>query len=430
MKLFKKKNKKNNNELNLDSPTKNIGSEFGSKKVKRIDFIKQDFYSKPKWLSILKYVGIGVLYLILLLSFIRVPYVGAFFDSVFFSFLFGWGKYLIYIFAFALAIIYWFPNAYKFVCKKRNLILYYPLILFSFSLVLSGIGVYVDDLNNSASFSEFFVGTPNSYITAWHNLDWGNVDSTKVFYANPHAFGGLITMFIVACFSYISSALLIIIGIVILALVIFFMVSKKNNKIKNLVSNINRKFKKPQKVEISNYSAETKKVDFNDEKATDLQNNKKVNESVNNKNNINNNNVKNQNINSNDTFNLAATQLLNDSSKNTKTFELTNDNNQFNFSNDIEFNNESLLDIKNHKFDSSVKYDIVKNYINSSDYDVEKYPRIDQIYNNSRDYLPILSKELNHFISTLSSYFGINQLNFKLVNKEVMYQSVSATFVF
>ena len=425
MKIFnKKKSNKEKTSVNFEGSSKNNKS-----KISRIQLIKEDLKSEPKWLAILKYVGIGLIYLILLLSFIRVPYVGAFFDSVFFSFFFGWGKYLIYLFAFVIAILYWFPNIFKLVWNKKNLLIYYPIILISFCLILSGIGVYVEHLNNSSSFSQYFVGTNVSYITAWNNLDWGNVGSTKVFYANPYAYGGLITMFIVACFAYISSAILIVVGFILIGLVLYFIFSKKNPKIKNIVNKINKKFKKPHEVEISEYSAQTKKVNFQDDNL-EVQSTRKFAESFGNTTNIQEKEITKVSNANNDTYNLAATQLLNDNNNNISTFELAKDTNQYNFNNDIEFDNISLLDIKNQKFDSSSKYDIVKNYINSREYDVENLPHIDQIINNARDYLPILSKELNELISTLSNYFSVNQLTFKLINKEIMYQSVSATFVF
>ncbi len=425
MKIFnKKKSNKEKTSVNFEGSSKNNKS-----KISRIQLIKEDLKSEPKWLAILKYVGIGLIYLILLLSFIRVPYVGAFFDSVFFSFFFGWGKYLIYLFAFVIAILYWFPNIFKLVWNKKNLLIYYPIILISFCLILSGIGVYVEHLNNSSSFSQYFVGTNVSYITAWNNLDWGNVGSTKVFYANPYAYGGLITMFIVACFAYISSAILIVVGFILIGLVLYFIFSKKNPKIKNIVNKINKKFKKPHEVEISEYSAQTKKVNFQDDNL-EVQSTRKFAESFGNTTNIQEKEIQKVSNANNDTYNLAATQLLNDNNNNISTFELAKDTNQYNFNNDIEFDNISLLDIKNQKFDSSSKYDIVKNYINSREYDVENLPHIDQIINNARDYLPILSKELNELISTLSNYFSVNQLTFKLINKEIMYQSVSATFVF
>lgn len=427
MNLF---NKKNNNLKKNKTSSKKIKSEDAkiNNKVSRLQMIKNDLNSHPKWVAILKYVGIAVIYLILLFSFIRVPYVGSFFDSIFFSFFFGWGKYLIYGFAFSLAIIYWFPNIFNKIWKKKNLFIYYPIILLSFCLVLSGIGVYVLHLNNISSFRNYFVGLPHSYITGWFDNDWGNVSSSNVFYANPYGYGGLITIFIVACFAFISSAILIVVGAILLAIIIYLMISKKNSKVKNIVVKLQKKFQRPQEVEISEYSAQTKKMNINEENI-EIQNTRKFAESFGNTTNIQENEIKKNN--QADTYNLASTQLFSEGSKETNTFELVKDTNQFtNVFNDIEFDNESLLDIKNHKFDSNARYDIVKNYINSRDFDVEILPHIDQIPNNARDYLPILSNELNELINKLSNYFSTNQLSFKLVNKEIMYQSVSATFSF
>lgn len=429
MKSFNKKSLKSNREN--DSTKKSVflkPNKFKSD-TSRIQLIKNDLNSSPRWVAILKYVGIAILYLIILLSFIRVPYVGAFFDSTIFSFLFGWGKYLIYIFAFVVAILYWFPNIFKIIWNKKSLLIYYPIILLSFCLILSGIGVYVEKLNNSASFSQYFVGTNSSYITGWHNLDWGNVGSTNVFYANPHAYGGLITMFIVACFAYISSALLIVIGFIVLAFIIYLIIAKRNPKVKNVVDQINKKFKKPNEVKISEYHEEIKKPTDKVENV-EIENTRKFAESFGTTTNIQVEELKKEPQVSG-TYNLASTHLFSENNENINTFELEKDNlNLSNNMNDIEFDNESLLDIKNHKFENSAKYDVVKKYINSREVDVENLPHIDQIANNACDYLPILSSELNELIDTLSNYFSVNQLTFKLVNKEIMYQSVSATFIF
>lgn len=428
MKLFNKKSKGNKKNHTTKKPTFSNLNKFKSG-TSRIQLIKNDLNSNPRWVAILKYVGICITYLIILFSFIRVPYVGAFFDSIFFSFFFGWGKYLIYIFAFVVAVLYWFPDIFKIIWNKKCLLIYYPIILLSFCLILSGIGVYVEKLNNSISFSQYFVGSNASYITAWHNLDWGNVSNNNVFYANPYAYGGLITMFIVACFVYISSALLIVIGFAILAIVIYLIIAKRNPKVKNAVNQINKKFKKPHEVEISEYKAETKKMTDKEENI-EIQNTRKFAESFGNTTNI---QVEEQKKTPQTvgTYNLASTHLFSEDKENINTFELEKDDLNFNNNiTDIEFDNESLLDVKNNKFEDSAKYDVVKNYINSREIDVENLPHIDQIANNACDYLPILSSELNELIETLSNYFSVNQLTFKLVNKEIMYQSVSATFVF
>lgn len=429
MKLFNKKDSNATKASDSRKKTKNSESKLKTN-VSRIQLIKNDLNSHPKWVAIVKYVGIAIFYLILLLSFIRVPYVGAFFDSVFFSFFFGWGKYLIYLFAFTIGILYWFPNIFRHVWNKKALMIYYPIILFSFCLILSGIGVYVLNLNNISSFKDYFIGLSNkSYITTWENFDWGNI-SGPVFYANPYAYGGLISLFVVACFAFISSAILIVLAIIVLAIVIYLMVAKKNSKAKNIIVKLHKKFHKPQEVEISEYSAETKKMNISEENI-EVQNTRKFAESFGNTTNIQETEIKKTNPSNNGTYNLASTQLFSEGTKSDNTFELAKDTNQFSTTfNDIEFDNESLLDIKNHKFDSNAKYDIVKNYINSREFDVENLPHIDQIPNNARDYLPILSNELNNLITKLINYFNTNQLSFKLVNKEIMYQSVSATFTF
>lgn len=165
--------------------------------------------------------------LIWLISFFRVPVVGVLLDAIFFEFLFGYTKYLIYLIL-LITLIFWFKKPkFYFIFSKRHLIFYILLILF-FCFLLSTINLYINHLQN-LNFSEFYINHNEAYLNNWYIYNLKNILNIKNYlYFNKFAWGGLIgTLFISILnkYSFIVFLIFILLGLILVFLLVF------NNKI-------------------------------------------------------------------------------------------------------------------------------------------------------------------------------------------------------
>lgn len=141
--------------------------------------IKQ-FFKKP-WIGTTLW---SVLLFFLVISCVRIPYIGQFFDSVIFSFLFGYAKYLLYLYLITFTIL----KIFKIDCKPlfaKRMIVFILLAASGFALCLGGIEI----LRNN--YKELF----NFYLSdVWYETLW-NFDNYFVFGYPNYFDGGIIGAF-------------------------------------------------------------------------------------------------------------------------------------------------------------------------------------------------------------------------------------------
>lgn len=178
--------------------SKNVKSQTKSTKLEN-KFIDNENYSNNKSGKILKIIFWVFAFVFTTLSLIRVPFVGAFFDSTIFSILFGYTKYIAYFLIYLYLVMRLFPNKKKKIFTWRNAFIVTSIWL-SISIIISSIMVLINynTLQGSAlTFDQYFVGRPDSYFDYWRTHDWLNVMSTNLFYANPRGYGGLLSFLLV-----------------------------------------------------------------------------------------------------------------------------------------------------------------------------------------------------------------------------------------
>ncbi|GAA5414685.1 FtsK/SpoIIIE domain-containing protein [Ureaplasma ceti] len=218
---------------------------------------------KPKFnKKLFKDVSLGILQglaiTLLLLSIIRVPYLGSFIDSTIFGFLFGWARYFVYAILLIALFLLWFPKYYRKVFSKRKWLIYLAITL-SLSIIMSGVGNYVMGLNKLDAYEKFYILNDDklswtlqnrAYITSWYLNLWDHdlvhygqqvlidnktVNITYAYEISPSHFeyGGLFGIFCVSSFIYTSSAILVLLGLGIIASVITYLVfaQKRKNKV-------------------------------------------------------------------------------------------------------------------------------------------------------------------------------------------------------
>lgn len=166
------------------------------------------FFKKP-WVPTVFW---SVLLFFTIISGARIPYIGQFFDSVIFSFLFGYAKYLIYLYL----LIFTVAKIFKVNCKPlfaKRLMLFIVLAASGLALCFGGIEI----LRNN--YAELF----NFYLTdVWYGTIW-NFDNYFVF-GYPNYFDG---GFIGAFFGNLAG-LFIILFSVIFVMICYFVIFRKH----------------------------------------------------------------------------------------------------------------------------------------------------------------------------------------------------------
>ncbi len=173
----------------------------------------------------------------LLLSLARIPYVGVFFDSVIFSFIFGYAKYLLYIYFIALLVQIIINRKIKILFSKRFFLSIFLSALF-LSILFSGI-----ELLNLLANNKGTKNLINNYIQYWNDYIF-NFNGTFVFGKNGFLDGGIIGTLVAAT----SGFFLIIFAIIaIISIYLLLFKSWRNvfmQKTKNIKDKIDRKKKK------------------------------------------------------------------------------------------------------------------------------------------------------------------------------------------
>lgn len=155
--------------------------------------------------SLIKQVVFGILLILSLLSVTRIPYVGVFLDSVFFSFIWGYAKYVIYLYIVYYCVINIIKLKYKPLFSKRYL-LACLLLASCLSILFGGIEITVNNLSDSINYycKNVWYETIFNFNTPW------------VFGKSGYIDGGIIG----AIVSSITGIFVIILALVLMLLII------------------------------------------------------------------------------------------------------------------------------------------------------------------------------------------------------------------
>lgn len=235
--LKNQSNQQNSNEFDNNFLIDEENVQTKNLKLKTLKSGFLGFKDKTKKQKAIDIIFSMIAFLFLTACLIRVPYFGVFFDTIFFSFLSGWTKFLIYLWLFSLIILRFFNKTFLIVFNKNKCIGYFLLIL-SVSLIFSGIGAYVDKWQE-LNYQQIFWGlNDKSYINHWYQLMWTtdllrfnlHNDYRQIIVPNLKGYGGLVSVFIIACFMWGSPAIIIIFAVITIILLITFLYFKFSNK--------------------------------------------------------------------------------------------------------------------------------------------------------------------------------------------------------
>lgn len=170
---------------------------------------------------------------ILLLSVIRVPYVGQTIDSFVFEFAFGYSKYFLYLYLFSFFIVKLFKLKIKPITSKR-MFLFCLLTTCFISLVLGGINLIL--FNEKATSVTYY-----SNEIFYHQML--NYNKYFIFGFNDYVDGG----FIGAILSTVPGIFMIILGIILIFILYFILFKSYWLNIKNKFHSLFNKKKSRQK---------------------------------------------------------------------------------------------------------------------------------------------------------------------------------------
>lgn len=168
--------------------------------------------------------------ILILISALRVPYVGQFFDSTIFSFMFGYSKYILYTYIIIILVLKLFNFKRKAIYQKRFML----MILIGatlFSILLGGIEIISH--NNFPNLVGFYINN------VWYETLW-NFNNYFVFGVNGFIDGGLIGTF----FASISGVFIILFSLILLTVTYFCFFKSHWQIIKIKIVNIFQKSKK------------------------------------------------------------------------------------------------------------------------------------------------------------------------------------------
>lgn len=158
-----------------------------------------------------------IAFIFLTISLVRFPYIGEFTDAITFSFLFGWSKYIIYIYLLTLIILYWSKKIKKPLYSKRAFLILF-ISSFLLSCLLSSIQKFMiqDNTNNYGQFFLIYLNQWKDFIfTSDNQISYVSFIDNKI-YIDGGFFGSSINTI-----SNIIIMIISIIGIFILYLLIF-----------------------------------------------------------------------------------------------------------------------------------------------------------------------------------------------------------------
>lgn len=168
--------------------------------------------------------------ILILISAFRVPYIGQFFDSTIFSFMFGYAKYILYLYIIIILVFKLFNFKRKAIYQKRFMLM---ILIFTtlISILLGGIEIISHNIH---------LDLVKFYITdVWYETLW-NFNNHFVFGVSNFIDGGLIGTF----FASISGIFIILFSLILLAVTYFCFFKSHWDIIKIKIINIFQKSKK------------------------------------------------------------------------------------------------------------------------------------------------------------------------------------------
>ena len=196
------------------------------------NLVKSNLFWHSKNGKVTKFILQVVFAIFLTMSLIRVPYVGSFFDAVFFSILFGYTKYFAYLSIYLFLIVSWVPKWKYKIFNVKNMLLIGGIWLMV-SIIISSIGILINYnvlSGNGLVFKQYFVGEPESYFDYWVNNDWNNVNRLAWFYLNPKSYGGIFSFALVVLFESLSPLVLAVLMTTSIGAILVWKFKKYYNK--------------------------------------------------------------------------------------------------------------------------------------------------------------------------------------------------------
>lgn len=146
--------------------------------------------------------------ILLLISAFRIPYIGQFLDSTIFSFLFGYSKYILYLYLITILILKLFNCKVKAIFQKRFMLMILILTTLT-SILLGGIEIFL--YNGRSDLVEFYINN------IWYDTLW-NFNNFFVFGIQGFIDGGLIGTF----FASISGIFIILFSLLLAVATYFY----------------------------------------------------------------------------------------------------------------------------------------------------------------------------------------------------------------
>ena len=424
------------------------------------DLESQKKFNKEMFFKIMKNILIVLGIITIILSIIRVPYFGTFIDSVIFSFLFGWAKFIIYALVLTALVLLWFPKTYRKLFSKKKWLLYCLVILMC-SIIMSSVGAYVMHMTELTSFKQYFiyenpltrseVSPHMSYITNWYNTMWEQDivnyagDYAQMINPGQYTYGGLFGIFLVAAFVYAAPAILIVLSIVGIVVCVTIVATKRRNSRKEL-SPLRKKLiqalggftKQQENSEIKTYDvSEMKFANSIHSKFDEMigQNQKEVivNPDVNL--NVNTNDIPSINLETRKTESLVYDYVQVEEPTIIEVPEISPQTEMLMLEDEISPNKiekvQNINEAKANKFDLSKKYESASQYLASlNELDYQEYPQITALENTTKDYWPKFKEDLVAFKNKLEKVFDNQEIAYDFVGEEAMFQSISVTYKF
>lgn len=169
---------------------------------------------KAKRRLILKYVFKLFFLVLTVMCLARVPFIGSYLDGCI-DYVFGLGKYVFYIGAILIQLVFIFNIGYTRVIKTKRFIVFGAIGLISICCVASGITNLVHNFNQPQTFQEIMSNYHSGWWEYFRNWDY------SVFFNTTYISGGILAELISYIFNFLSYVVLIVIALVLLLIAIF-----------------------------------------------------------------------------------------------------------------------------------------------------------------------------------------------------------------
>lgn len=175
----------------------------------------------------------SIILFILLISLVRVPYIGSVIDATVFHYLFGQAKYLIYLYGIILCILSFTRLDLRRKLYSKKFITFFILIVLGTSLLISGLNYIIVYFIKEANGD--FSNSPYPHVSEaikTFNQNW--MDTCLLNFTNYGLFYGFVTggflseVFITVTISWIDDLIYIILGILIIVIAVYIFINMFN----------------------------------------------------------------------------------------------------------------------------------------------------------------------------------------------------------